>query len=248
MQYHNNKKIAIEINNLSKVFIEHNDLINVYENFNLQIEEGKITAILGPNGCGKSTLIDMILGLESVNSGIIKILGQDASKNRNKVGVVFQGLGLFPWLSVKENLLFGLKNKPIHQFNNPGLMVDRYIERYGLSKFAYAHVGSLSGGMQQKLALARVLITNPEIFIFDEPFSSLDPFSKSKIIGEIKNLNRVLKKTIVFVTHNIQEALDLGQNILVLSSKPIRQSYLFENDKKSKEKTEQEIRKRFSLQ
>ena len=206
----------IEILNLSKHFFINDKRIDVLKELNLSIKKDKITVILGRSGCGKTTLLRLIAGLESVSLGEINF------KKQAKIGFVFQEPRLMPFLNVYENIVFALKKHEIDE-----VKIDRLISMIGLSDFKFAAVSQLSGGMSSRVSLARVLAYEANLILMDEPFASLDAFTRASMQAEILKLQA--GKTIIFVTHNVDEALYLADEIILLEKGGMKSSYDLSN-------------------
>jgi len=197
------------------------ELVNLYKNFgrlkvlkdlNIKIKRKEFVVILGPNGCGKTTLLRIIAGLEKTTEGKIII-------NEKNIGLIFQESVLFPWRNVEKNVDFGLEIKNI---KNRKRIVKKYIKLIGLQGFENYYPEELSGGMKQKVVLARTLAVNPSFLLVDEPFSSLDALTRRKMQKEFVRIWQKTKKTIIFVTHDIEEALFLADRIILLSKRPAK--------------------------
>ena len=206
----------IEILNLSKHFFINGKRIDVLKELNLSIKKNKITIILGRSGCGKTTLLRLIAGLEGVSLGEIKF------KEQAKIGFVFQEPRLMPFLNVYENIVFALKKYEIDE-----VKIDRLILMIGLSDFKFAAVSQLSGGMSSRVSLARVLAYEANLILMDEPFAALDAFTRASMQAEILKLQA--GKTIIFVTHNVDEALYLADEIILLEKGGMKSSYDLSN-------------------
>ena len=206
----------IEISNLSKHFYIGEKRIDVLRELNLNIKKDKITVILGRSGCGKTTLLRLIAGLESVSLGEIKF------KEQAKIGFVFQEARLMPFLNVYENIVFALKEQEIE-----ATKIDSLISMIGLSDFKFAAVSQLSGGMSSRVSLARVLAYKANLILMDEPFAALDAFTRASMQAEILKIKA--GKTILFVTHNIDEALFLADEIILLEKGGIKSNYDLSN-------------------
>lgn len=206
----------IEISNLSKHFFIGEKRIDVLRELNLSIKKDKITVILGRSGCGKTTLLRLIAGLESVSLGEIKF------KEQAKIGFVFQEARLMPFLNVYENIVFPLKKHEIESEK-----IDSLISMIGLSDFKFAAVSQLSGGMSSRVSLARVLAYEANLILMDEPFAALDAFTRASMQAEILKIQA--GKTILFVTHNIDEALFLADDIILLEKGGIKSNYELSN-------------------
>ncbi len=206
----------IEILNLSKHFFIGEKRIDVLRELNLSIKKDKITVILGRSGCGKTTLLRLIAGLESVSQGEIKF------KEQAKIGFVFQEPRLMPFLNVYENIVFPLKKQEIEPAK-----IDAFISMIGLSDFKFAAVSQLSGGMSSRVSLARVLAYEANLILMDEPFAALDAFTRASMQAEILKIKA--GKTIIFVTHNIDEALFLADEIILLEKGGIKSNYDLSN-------------------
>ncbi|WP_148799584.1 ABC transporter ATP-binding protein [Campylobacter concisus] len=206
----------IEILNLSKHFFIHDKRIDVLKELNLSIKKDKITVILGRSGCGKTTLLRLIAGLEGVSLGEIKF------KEQAKIGFVFQEPRLMPFLNVYENIVFALKKHEIDE-----VKIDRLISMIGLSDFKFAAVSQLSGGMSSRVSLARVLAYEANLILMDEPFAALDAFTRASMQAEILKLQA--GKTIIFVTHNVDEALYLADEIILLEKGGTKSNYDLSN-------------------
>jgi len=206
----------IEISNLSKHFFIHGKKIDVLKELNLSVKKDKITVILGRSGCGKTTLLRLIAGLESVSLGEIKF------KEQARIGFVFQEARLMPFLNVYENIVFALKKHEIEPAK-----IDSLISMIGLSDFKFAAVSQLSGGMSSRVSLARVLAYKANLILMDEPFAALDAFTRASMQAEILKIRA--GKTIVFVTHNIDEALFLADEIILLEKGGIKSNYDLSN-------------------
>ena len=191
----------------------------VLNGIDLKINEGEFVTIVGPSGCGKSTLLNIIAGLDRPDLGSVLIRGATASSNTmsTKRIMIFQEGALFPWLNVQDNVEFGLKIAKVPK-EKRGQVADRYIEMVGLSKFAESFVYQLSGGMKQRVAIARALALEPEVLLMDEPFAALDVQTRDLLHEELVGIHKTTGKTILFVTHNINEAILLGDRVIVLSS------------------------------
>lgn len=192
----------------------------VLNGVDLKIKEGEFVTIVGPSGCGKSTLLNIIAGLDRPNLGSVLIRGAAASDNNpssTKRIMIFQEGALFPWLSVQDNVEFGLKIAKVTKVKRRQV-ADRYIEMVGLSKFSESFVYQLSGGMKQRVAIARALALEPEVLLMDEPFAALDVQTRDLLHEELVGIHKTTGKTILFVTHNINEAILLGDRVIVLSS------------------------------
>ena len=191
----------------------------VLNGVNLKIKEGEFVTIVGPSGCGKSTLLNIIAGLDRPDSGSVIIRGAVASNDTalTKRIMIFQEGALFPWLNVQDNVEFGLKIVKMPK-EKSGQVADKYIEMVGLSKFSESFVHQLSGGMKQRVAIARALAIEPEVLLMDEPFAALDVQTRNLLHEELVGIHKTTGKTILFVTHNINEAMLLGDRVIILSS------------------------------
>jgi NitT/TauT family transport system ATP-binding protein len=191
----------------------------VLDGVDLKIREGEFVTIVGPSGCGKSTLLNIIAGLDRPDSGSVLVRGAVASNNAlsTKRIMIFQEGALFPWLNVQDNVEFGLKIAKMPK-EMSRQVADKYIEMVGLSKFSESFVHQLSGGMKQRVAIARALAMEPEVLLMDEPFAALDIQTRDLLHEELVGIHKATGKTILFVTHNINEAILLGDRVIVLSS------------------------------
>ena len=206
----------IEISNLSKHFFIGEKRIDVLRELNLSVKKDKITVILGRSGCGKTTLLRLVAGLESVSLGEIKF------KEQAKIGFVFQEARLMPFLNVYENIVFAIKKQEIEPAK-----IEALISMIGLSDFKFAAVSQLSGGMSSRISLARVLAYEANLILMDEPFAALDAFTRASMQAEILKIQA--DKTILFVTHNIDEALFLADEIILLEKGGIKSNYELSN-------------------
>ena len=218
----------IEISNLSKHFYIGEKRIDVLRELNLNIKKDKITVILGRSGCGKTTLLRLITGLESVSLGEIKF------KEQAKIGFVFQEARLMPFLNVYENIVFPLKKHEIEPAK-----IDSLISMIGLSDFKFAAVSQLSGGMSSRVSLARVLAYEANLILMDEPFAALDAFTRASMQAEILKIKA--GKTILFVTHNIDEALFLADEIILLEKGGIKSNYDLSNSARPRDLLSEEL-------
>lgn len=205
---------GVKIEHVSKSYNVSGARLQVLEDINLTMNEGSITVIIGKSGCGKTTFLKMLHGLEQPDDGSI-LLPQDSI-----LGMVFQEDRLMPWLNTWDNVTFSLKKKDI---NKP--LVENILNLVGLKGFEKAYPSQLSGGMRQRAALARALIYNPSLLLMDEPFASLDYFTRENLQNEIIRIHKTNGIGIVFVTHNIDEALKLGQRIIVFEAGKVKADY-----------------------
>jgi NitT/TauT family transport system ATP-binding protein len=206
----------LHINGLHKTFPNK---LKVIEGLSLRLEPGEFVAIVGPSGCGKSTLLSLIAGLEQPTAGKIYHHDNEVTKPHATRGIVFQNFSLFPWLTVKQNIEFGLKIKNL----SPARIREiskRYLELIGLTDFQNYFPKQLSGGMQQRVAIARTLAADPEIVLMDEPFGALDAQTKLTLQQVLTDIWEKEKKTVLFITHDIQEAVFLADKVYVMSPRP----------------------------
>ncbi|MFC1583491.1 ABC transporter ATP-binding protein [Candidatus Neomarinimicrobiota bacterium] len=198
-----------------------NETLSVLDQINLEISEGSLLVILGPSGCGKSTLLRIIAGLLKPSSGKVCLNGEMILEPTNEIGMVFQNFTLFPWLTVYENISFGLhiNNIKLEKHNHT---IDKYISLLGLNGFEKSYPKQLSEGMKQRVAIARSLAVQPKILLMDEPFSSLDVKTKWEMQSLVLQVRDATGMTIVFVTHNVEEGLFLGDEIVILSARPAK--------------------------
>ena len=217
------------IRHVSKSFKSVNGSAYVLEDINLEIREGEFVCIVGPSGCGKTTLLNIVAGLEKADSGEVWSNGHKVNGAGTDRVVIFQEAALFPWLNVVKNVEFGLKLKGINAKQRREIAI-QYLKMVHLSKFQKAHIHELSGGMKQRVAIARALAMNPEMLLMDEPFSALDAQTRWILHFELQNIWLKTKKTIMFVTHNIREAVCLADRIVMLSTTPGRVKKEFQID------------------
>ena len=208
---------GIKLVNVSKFYTVEKETIKVLDGIDLEIPANKITIILGRSGCGKTTLLRLVSGLETFEQG--EILGSEGNKN----AYVFQEDRLMPWLNVKKNITFGIHKKDIDDAK-----VEKIIQTVGLDKFSNAYPRQLSGGMKQRVSIARAFAYNPDFIMMDEPFSALDFFTREQMQNELLRINKTLNCSILFVTHSIDEALTLGDKIVILEKGIIKSQYEIE--------------------
>jgi NitT/TauT family transport system ATP-binding protein len=209
----------LKIKDVSKEFISRNGVLPVLRNINMEIEEGEFICVVGPSGSGKTTFLNIIAGLEQDFTGQVFYDGDPSiTIGPNKL-VIFQELGLFPWLTVEKNVEFGLKIKGIPK-KERAEKISKYLDMVRLNKFRKSHIHELSGGMKQRVALARALVMNPDILLMDEPFAALDAQTRDNLHVELQRLWAETKLTIIFVTHNVREAVCLGDRVVVMSRRP----------------------------
>jgi NitT/TauT family transport system ATP-binding protein len=211
--------VKIIVDRASKLFLEGS--VVAFRNIDLQIRSKEVLCVVGPSGCGKTTLLRCIGGLLAPSSGQVLIDGQAVDRPREGVAIVFQHFGLLPWKTVTENVAFGLQmvgasRQLIRE------RTDRYIKVVGLENFEAQYPYQLSGGMQQRVGLARALAINPDILLMDEPFASVDAQTREVLQEELLQLHDRERRTMLFITHSIDEAIVLGDRIAVMASRPGR--------------------------
>ncbi|MCD7855390.1 MAG: ABC transporter ATP-binding protein [Clostridiales bacterium] len=195
--------------------------IKAIEDINFNIYRGEFVCVLGPSGCGKSTLLKILAGFIKPTSGVVELDGKKIEGTDWHRGVVFQNPPLFEWFSVRDNVAFGPKMRGIPKAEYTRL-TDEYLEKVGLSDFADKKIYELSGGMKQRVSIARTLINDPEILLMDEPFGALDALTRENVQDLTRKIWWSSGKTIFFITHDVEEALLLGSRIIVLSKHPGR--------------------------
>ncbi|MFH1587399.1 MAG: ABC transporter ATP-binding protein [Candidatus Diapherotrites archaeon] len=209
-------RTSLDIKNLSKAYFKNNKPIEVLDNFSLKVSNGEFVSIVGPSGCGKTTLINCIAGFIKPTSGQIICKKNVGVVFQEKLGVIFQDRVLYDWLNVKENIGFGLKLKKKEDDEK----IRRIISEMDLKGFESHYPSELSMGMQQRVALGRAFSVNPGILLMDEPFAAVDYLTKLKLQRLLLNVWEKRKPTVLYVTHDIDEAIFLGQRLLVLGNRP----------------------------
>ncbi|HXY97167.1 MAG TPA: ABC transporter ATP-binding protein [Steroidobacteraceae bacterium] len=212
-------RTKIEVRDLRKSFASDKGPLAVIENVSLSVRDGEFVAIVGPSGCGKSTLLNMIAGFITPDSGSVIIDGVPRAKPNSKGILISQQGSVFPWLTVRENLTFGLNG---HAPANSIEIADRYADIVGLRGFEDSYPHELSGGMLKRTELARALAVKPEILYMDEPFSALDALLSLRMRNELLRILVQERHTVMLITHDVEEAIHLADRILVLSSRPAR--------------------------
>ena len=212
----------IEINNIYKSFPgTKGKQLDVLVDVNLQIESGEFLCLLGPSGCGKTTLMNLMAGFEQPTGGTLTIDGLPVTRPNPKHITIFQDYGLFPWRNVLGNVSFGLEAKGI-KGKAARERAEAYLELVGLTEFAGSFPRQLSGGMKQRVAIARALAVEPDILFMDEPFAALDAFTRYRLQDEVLRIWQEKQPTIIFVTHDIDEAVYLAQRVAIMSPNPGR--------------------------
>src|SRR6266403_2861881 len=212
----------LAINNVSKSFQSASGKVLALDRVSLNVAEAEFVCLVGASGCGKSTLLNIIAGLEKPDSGEVLADGKPVTAPGRERLVMFQEPALFPWLTVFGNVLFGLNLKPNLSRKDRHDVAKYYLELVGLSRFERANIHELSGGMKQRVSLARALAPNPRMLLMDEPFAALDALTREQLYRDIQQIWKARRKTIVFVTHNVREAACLGDRVLLFSPHPGR--------------------------
>lgn len=210
------------VNRVSKGFNAGRVHLQALQEIDLTVDNGEFVCLVGPSGCGKTTLLNVMAGLETPDTGRVLVEGKPVTGPGQDRMVLFQEPSLFPWLTVERNVLFGLKLKPGLNGRERREVAHSYLELVGLEKFARANIHELSGGMKQRVALARALAPNPAILLMDEPFGALDALTREHLHHDVQRIWAERRKTIVFVTHNVREAVCLGDRVLLMSAAPGR--------------------------
>ena len=215
---------GIKLVNVGKYYTVKREQVKVLEDINLDLPANKITVILGRSGCGKTTLLRLVAGLETFEQGEIQ------ATHVKRKAYVFQEDRLMPWLTVRKNITFGLKDKEIDHEKISGI-----IQMVGLEQFEAAYPVQLSGGMKQRASIARAFAYNPDFIMMDEPFSALDYFTREQMQNELLRINKTLNCSILFVTHSIDEALTLGDKIVILEKGIIKSQYEIEEESNNRD-------------
>ena len=197
-----------------------NGSVKVLDNVNFDVEKNQFISIVGPSGCGKSTLLRLLSGLMLSSEGQVEIFGRQVTEPREDIGIVFQKPTLLPWKNVLDNVLFPLKHKFGHITDKERDFAKQLINKVGLNDFHNSMPDQLSGGMQQRVGIARALLLDPDILIMDEPFSALDALTREEMGFELLRLWNEKPKTVLFITHSISEAVLLSDKVLVMGPRP----------------------------
>ena len=215
----------IAIRHLTKQFCTRHHLVTAVDDVSLEIATGTFFMIVGPSGCGKTTLLRILAGLETPTSGEVAVTRSHPDRPGNSM--VFQGDSIFPWMTVYENAAYGLRmrRRPDVEIRD---IVGHYLDRTGLAKFARAYPHQLSGGMKQRVSIARAFANDPETLLMDEPFSALDEQNRTLLHGELLRIWDETKKTVIFITHSVDEAVSLGDRILIMTAQPGRAKALID--------------------
>ncbi len=210
---------TLSIQNVNKSFTVDGQKVDVLKDINLELQKGEFIAIVGHSGCGKSTLLKIIAGLEKNDTGLVTVDGKEVNGPGMDRGMIFQEHRLFPWMSIEKNVQLGLKGLSKEEKTK---LSDQYLELVKLSEFKKAYPSQLSGGMSQRAAIARSLVSQPEVLLLDEPFGALDALTKIELQEELLKIRERFHNTMLMVTHDIEEAVYLADRIVVMSARPGR--------------------------
>ncbi|MBN2657119.1 MAG: ABC transporter ATP-binding protein [Spirochaetales bacterium] len=211
----------LELSGISVDFETNKGTLSAIENISMTVKKGDFISIVGPSGCGKSTLLNVIGGFLPPTGGEIRENGSPLTGPGRNRGVVFQKPALYPWLNVVQNVAFGLKLRPRSK-GEMNRIVEENLKRVHLSDFGHMHPYELSGGMQQRVAIARILANDPEILLMDEPFGALDVLTREHLQDELLKIWRETHKTVLLITHSVEEAIYLSTSVYVMSELPGR--------------------------
>jgi NitT/TauT family transport system ATP-binding protein len=214
------EKLAVE--GVSKTYRTQRGTVAALDNVSLTVHEGEFVCLLGPSGCGKTTLLNIVAGLETPDAGSVLADGKPVTGPGSDRMMMFQESALYPWLDVFGNVMFSLKLKPRLNQRERAEVAQFYLKLVGLEKFSRSNLHELSGGMKQRVALARALAPNPQALLMDEPFGALDALTREQLYGDLQDIWSQRRKTVVFVTHNVREAVCLGDRVVLLSPSPGR--------------------------
>ena len=222
-------QVQLTVHNISKSFASKSGDVNVLDDLSFSINERDFVSIIGPSGCGKTTIFNIIAGLLEPDAGTITFRGEEIESLRGRVGYMMQKDLLFPWRTVLGNVLLGLETRGVDRHEAEAKARD-YLKQFGLAGFENAYPKTLSGGMRQRVALIRTLIMDPDILLLDEPFSALDYQTRLYLEGVLKDAVQTYNKTVILVTHDIDEAVALSKRVVVLSGRPARVKVVHEID------------------
>ncbi len=214
--------VKLKLTNVSKTYSDGTQAVAALEPVNFEVREGEFVVFFGPSGCGKSTLLNIIAGFEDVTGGEITLDGTPVDGPHHDRLMMFQEHGLFPWLNVIQNVMYGLKRQFRFKARARRAHALQFLQMVHLGEFEKARIHELSGGMKQRVALARALAPDPKILLVDEPFGALDAMTRGKLYGDLQEIHQRTKKTIILVTHDAREAACLGDRVLVFSGRPGR--------------------------
>lgn len=209
----------INVDHVTKKYLQGGEFFLALRNVSLSIDKGEFICLLGPSGCGKTTLLNSIAGFERVTSGSITIEGREVTKPSTRYVTIFQHYGLLPWRTVQKNVELGLESKKMTPRQRRETAA-HFVELVGLGKFAQSLPCQLSGGMQQRVSIARALAVDPEIIFMDEPFGALDAVTRFRMQDELIDIWHSNRKTVIFVTHDIEEAVFLADRIVIMTPNP----------------------------
>ena len=215
------RKVKVKIDHVEKIYDGRQGKMIALNGVDLDIYENEFICVVGPSGCGKSTLLNIIAGLLEPTSGEVYVDGKKVEGTGPERGVVFQQYALFPWLTVKKNVMFGLKLKGMKDKEAEEIAM-KYIKMVQLEDFVDAYPKELSGGMKQRVAIARAYAANPKILLMDEPFGALDAQTRAQLQTELLDTWQKEKKTCFFITHDVDEAIILAQRVIIMSARPGR--------------------------
>ncbi|WP_407314045.1 ABC transporter ATP-binding protein [Desulfosporosinus sp. SB140] len=213
--------VKVKIDNVKKIYKGRNGETVALNGVSFDIAENEFICVVGPSGCGKSTLLNIIAGLGNPTSGKVYVDNKEVVGTGTERGVVFQQYALFPWLTVRKNIEFGLKLKKLDK-REITETANRYLDMVDLREFADSYPKELSGGMKQRVAIARAYAVNPEVLLLDEPFGALDAQTRTQLQSELLKTWETEKKTCFFITHDVDEAIILAQRVIIMSARPGR--------------------------
>jgi NitT/TauT family transport system ATP-binding protein len=213
--------VALQVTDVSKTFVSKGRIVEALRPVDLEVAAGEFVCFLGPSGCGKSTLLSIIAGLQEPTTGKVWANGKQVKGPGTDRILLFQEAALFPWLDVQHNVEFGLRQAGIKARERTAI-ARKFIETVHLKGFERSYIHQLSGGMRQRAAIARALAIDPAILLMDEPFGALDAFTRDRLHTELESIWAETQKTILFVTHNVREAVALGDRVIVFAPRPGR--------------------------
>ncbi len=213
--------MGLEFRDVTKTFQNRSGVVIALDRIRVTIRDGEFVCLIGPSGCGKSTLLNMLAGLEYPSQGSVLANGEPITGTDPSRVLIFQEAALFPWLTVQDNVEFGLTMRGAGRAERQAT-AERLLRMVHLEQFSQAWVHELSGGMRQRVALARALAVAPAVLLLDEPFAALDALTRDRLHAELQEIWQQTSTTIVFVTHNVREAVVLGDRVLVMSARPGR--------------------------